>query len=211
MAKNDTVTGKSGWVALAGVAALLGMIGGGVAMVVLILLPFILIVTHDWPWFHPAPALILPEPNGHTTLFYVSLVLLALSFGIRLTRRISRGLSVFKVVMTVLIGTVGWYIHAHTGLGAATIFIFRWVIDLGAIAGIIYAVGSFLGGLAPGFLGAQGILLYLVYHDPRLIAYSLLPAVIGEVFDSLVGDIRESDEKSVSVPPAAPPGDSGVA
>ena len=195
------MTKDSSWlVKVAGVAALLGIIGGGVAVLLLLLLPIILIVIHGWPWFHAEPSMILPEPSGHTTLFWVSLALLGLSLGIRLTRRIGRNLSVMRVVVMVVLGTIGWYIHAHTALGTASYFIFRWLVDLGWVVSVIYAVSSFFGGLAPGFLGAQSIFLYLVYHDPRIILVSVLPAVIGEVLDSLVGDIRESGEEPDATP-----------
>lgn len=186
---------KGALFAIGGIVALLGIVGGVVAGVLLFLLPFILIISHGWPWFHPEPSFIVPHPAGHPPLFWGTLALLMVSLGIRLTRRIGRGLSVVRVVLTVLVGTIGWYIHAHTGLGTASYFIFRWFLELGAFVGAVYAVLSFLGGLAPGFLGAQGVLLYLVYGDPRLVTYVLLPAVIGELIDSLLGDIRESGEK----------------
>ncbi len=176
--------------ALAGLA----LVGGVLTLGLFALIPIIVILTHSWPWFSPAPSLIMAEPNGHPTVFWVSLGLLVVSFVIRLARRLAAKLSVLGPLLTVLFGTVGWYVHAHTALGTATYFIFLWFLSLGSAVPIIYAISAFLGGLAPGFLGAQGVLLYLVYHDPRLLTISFLPAVIGEVLDSLVGNIREKED-----------------
>jgi MFS family permease len=173
----------------------LGVVGGLLILGLFGLIPLIVVLTHSWPWLSPEPSFILAEPSGHPPVFWASLGLLVVSFIIRLARRLGQKLSVLGPILTVFFGTIGWYIHAHTVLGTATYFIFTWFLGLGAAVPIIYAISAFLGGLAPGFLGAQGVLLYLVYHDPRLLTISFLPAVIGEVIDSLVGDIREKGEE----------------
>jgi hypothetical protein len=181
-----------------------GVLGGVGTLVVFLsvlsilfgVLPVIVVLAHDWPWFSPHQPFIMPAPASHPPVFWASVGLLVLGLAIRTVRRGSQGLPVGALLVAVVIGTGGWYLYAHTALGTAAYFIFTWLLGLGAAMGYVYGALAFLGGLAPGFLGAQGVMLYLVYHDPRLLTLSLLPAVVGELLDSIGGDVREKEEKA---------------
>lgn len=170
-------------------AVVLAYAGAAILAALHVLAPIAVILTHSWPWFHPEPSFIQAAPPSLPSTFWVCLGILLVALVVRLART-NKPLS---VLVQAGIGTVGWYIHSHIVLGTASYFIFRWLLDRGPVVAPIYMALSFLGGLGRGFLGAQGFLLYLVYRDPQLLTVALLPAVIGELIDSFVGDVSEKD------------------
>lgn len=195
MSEGDKPKSSRGPSGLAVALGMVGLVGLLAASITLLLLPIVLIFKFDWPWFGPEPSLRFATDASSNRTFLGAIAGLMLAFGIRSTRRSKMGLPVGAPFVGAIVGTLGWALHSYTALGTASYFISRWIIERGPVVAVVYGALAFFGGLSPGFLGAQSLLIFAVYRDPRLLTYVVIPAVIGEIIDSLLGDVREKSEK----------------
>lgn len=164
---------------------------GLVLMLVLTVFPFYLIIHKGWAWFSVEPSLIKPVGAGglHTDLFKACLGLMAISLVVRTARGLrARGPAAIGTLLSDLLGLGFWYLYAHTGFGAVGYFVSDWILNLGSAVAVLWALMNFSAGWAPGFLGGWGLFVYLVYHDPRMLSWIVLPGLVGDVLEASLRD-----------------------
>ncbi len=90
---------------------------------------------------------------------------------------------------SLLIGTISIFIGigiSFTIVGTFGYWLFNIVIGWGLFGIILWVFLSALQGFAPGFFGVVPIGLYLAYHDPRLIMYYAIPALVADLLEAIV-------------------------
>lgn len=173
-----------------GMTLLVGVMAAALVLV-LVGFPFYLIVHKGWAWFSVEPSLVRPVgPGGlYTGVFKACVALIAVSLVVRTARGMrAQGPAALGTLLSDVLGLGFWYLYAHTGFGAAGYFISDWILNLGSALAVLWALMSFVGGWAPGFLGGYSLFLYLVYHDARLLTWLLLPGLVGDVLEAFLRD-----------------------
>ena len=122
----------------------------------------------------------IPEHGLYTLLFWILIILVAIDLLIRAVKvnMASLKLGVIFIIISMII--------AYTILGSFSYWFFTLFADWNIIGIIIIIIGAFLTGLAKGFYGVIPIALYIIYHDPRLLYYLALPALIGDIIEALI-------------------------
>jgi len=75
---------------------------------------------------------------------------------------------------------------SFTIVGTFGFWLFNTVIGWGLFGIILWVFLSALQGFAPGFIGVVPIGLYFAYHDPRLIMYYAIPALVADLLEAIV-------------------------
>ena len=74
---------------------------------------------------------------------------------------------------------------SFTIVGTFGFWLFNTVIGWGLFGIIVWVFLSAIQGFAPGFFGVLPIGLYFAYHDPRLIMYYAIPALVADLLEAI--------------------------
>lgn len=150
-----------------------------------------LLLVGCWPIVGPEKSFVrgIAEKGLFNTELLILIILIIVNLVIRVIKTGVKSLLIGIVTIIVGIGL------SYTILGTINYWIFNAVIGWGVIGIIIWLLLSAAQGYAPGFYGVVPIGLYFAYHDPRLLIYYAIPAL---VFDLLEALLRKKTEIDVS-------------
>ncbi len=140
-----------------------------------------------------------PVPEGGlftTPAFWITVGLLGADLLVRIKGKVARrggelnaahwliGFGVMLLMMAIT-AAVSWLLTL-TILGTFSYWLLSWIWSWGVIGIVVTIALGIVTGLAPGFAGASSLFLYVVYHDPRVLYFSTIPALAADVVEAMV-------------------------
>ena len=122
----------------------------------------------------------ISEGGLFNNLLYAIILIVIINLILRAIKTGKKSLIICIISIVVGIGI------SFTIVGTFGYWLFNIVIGWGLFGIILWVFLSALQGFAPGFFGVVPIGLYFAYHDPRLIMYYAIPALVADLLEAIV-------------------------
>jgi len=125
----------------------------------------------------------IPQEGLYGVWFWLALLLWVGSLGLRFWRASTNG-PVLKEVKKVLRNTALSIAVSYTIVGTFVYWLLHKVLGWGTPAKVMLVILSVLGGLAPGAMSISGLVLFMLYHDTRLLYCTVIPGLVGDLLEA---------------------------
>jgi len=122
----------------------------------------------------------ISESGLFNNFLYAIILIVIINLILRAIKTGKKSLLICIISIVVGIGI------SYTIVGTFGYWLFNIVIGWGLFGIILWVFLSAVHGFAPGFYGVIPIGLYFAYHDPRLILYYAIPALVADLLEAII-------------------------
>ena len=122
----------------------------------------------------------ISESGLFNNFLYAIILIVIINLILRAIKTGKKSLLICIISIVVGIGI------SYTIVGTFGYWLFNIVVGWGLFGIILWVFLSAVHGFAPGFYGVIPIGLYLAYHDPRLILYYAIPALVADLLEAII-------------------------